>query len=64
MHWIAPSEKDTTNAALKKRLWSDADASASEQEQIQNHRRTRDFLLSRLMSGEFQRGSKKVSKST
>lgn len=25
MHWIAPSEKDTDNAALEKRLWSAAD---------------------------------------
>ena len=25
MHWIAPSEKDTDNAALEKRLWDAAD---------------------------------------
>ena len=25
MHWIAPSEKDTNNAALEKRLWDTAD---------------------------------------
>jgi type I restriction enzyme M protein len=25
MHWIAPSEKDTTNGALEKRLWDAAD---------------------------------------
>ena len=25
MHWIAPSEKDTDNAALEKRLWAAAD---------------------------------------
>ena len=25
MHWIAPSEKDTANAALEKRLWDAAD---------------------------------------
>ncbi len=25
MHWIAPSEKDTDNAALEKRLWDTAD---------------------------------------
>ena len=25
MHWIAPSEKDTDNAALEKRLWDSAD---------------------------------------
>ena len=25
MHWIAPSEKDTENAALEKRLWDAAD---------------------------------------
>jgi hypothetical protein len=25
MHWIAPSEKDTDNAALDKRLWDAAD---------------------------------------
>ena len=25
MHWIAPSEKDTGNAALDKRLWDAAD---------------------------------------
>jgi len=25
MHWIAPSEKNTANAALEKRLWDAAD---------------------------------------
>jgi type I restriction enzyme M protein len=25
MHWIVPSEKDTDNAALEKRLWDAAD---------------------------------------
>ena len=25
MHWIAPSEKDTTSAALETRLWATAD---------------------------------------
>ena len=25
MHWIAPSEKDTDNAALEKRLWDAAE---------------------------------------
>ena len=25
MHWIAPSEKDTDNAALEKRLWNAAE---------------------------------------
>jgi type I restriction enzyme M protein len=25
MHWIAPTEKDTTNGALEKRLWDAAD---------------------------------------
>src|SRR5438067_3724936 len=25
MHWVAPSEKDTNNAALEKRLWDAAD---------------------------------------
>ena len=25
MHWVAPSEKDTDNAALEKRLWDAAD---------------------------------------
>ena len=25
MHWIAPSEKDTANTALEKRLWDAAD---------------------------------------
>ena len=25
MHWIAPSEKDTANEALEKRLWNAAD---------------------------------------
>lgn len=25
MHWIAPPEKDTDNAALEKRLWDTAD---------------------------------------
>jgi hypothetical protein len=25
MHWIAPSENDTDNAALEKRLWDAAD---------------------------------------
>jgi len=25
MHWIAPSEKNTDNAALEKRLWDAAD---------------------------------------
>jgi len=25
MHWIAPTEKDTDNAALEKRLWDTAD---------------------------------------
>jgi len=25
MHWIAPSERDTDNAALEKRLWDAAD---------------------------------------
>lgn len=25
MHWIAPSERDTENAALEKRLWNSAD---------------------------------------
>lgn len=25
MHWIAPSEKDTDNAALEKRLWDTVD---------------------------------------
>jgi len=25
MHWIAPSEKDTANGSLEKRLWDSAD---------------------------------------
>ena len=25
MHWIAPSEKDTDNAALEKRVWDPAE---------------------------------------
>ena len=25
MHWIAPSERDTTNGTLEKRLWDTAD---------------------------------------
>jgi hypothetical protein len=25
MHWVAPSEKDTTNGTLEKRLWDSAD---------------------------------------
>ena len=25
MHWVAPSEKDTNNAVLEKRLWEAAD---------------------------------------
>src|SRR6266487_4318192 len=29
MHWVAPSEKDTANAALEKRLWDAAEQAAS-----------------------------------
>ncbi len=29
MIWIVPTEKDTANAALEKRLWDAADAPAS-----------------------------------
>jgi len=51
MHWIATSEKDTDNDALKKRLWDAADQFRAK---IQNLRRTRELLPSRLMSREIQ----------
>ena len=59
MHWIAPSERDKTNAAFEKRLWDNADqfranSSLKVQEatlEFQNLRRTRD-LLPRLQSGQ------------
>lgn len=58
MHWIAPSEKDTANGTLEKRLWDSADrfranSGLKAQEYsgpIQNLRRTRDLLLLRLLS--------------
>jgi hypothetical protein len=73
MIWIAPSEKDTDNAALEKRLWDAADQFRANSGlksqarftdiiaqhqaiifQIQNHRRTRDLLLPRLLSGQVE----------
>jgi hypothetical protein len=54
MHWITPSEKDTDNATLEKRLWAVV-GRASEQEQIQNLRWTRDPAIAglpRLLSGQ------------
>ena len=47
MHWIAPKEKDTDNAAPEKRRRAAADQFKSI---IQNLRRTRDLLLPRLLS--------------
>jgi len=69
MIWIAPSEKETDNAALEKRLWDAADqfranSGLKSQEysapvlglifQIQNLRRTRDLVLPRLLSGQVE----------
>lgn len=54
MIWIAPSEKDTANATLEKRLWDADDAHASKPEPIQNLRWTRDLLLPRLLSGQVE----------
>ena len=48
---IAPTEKDTDNAALEKRRRDVADQFYSI---IQNLRRTRDLLLPRLLSGQVE----------
>ena len=58
LDWIAPSEKDTDNAALEKRLWDAADQFRAnsglkpQEGQLHNLRRTRDLLLPRLLSGQ------------
>lgn len=55
MHWIAPLENDTNNAALEKLLWDTADqfrANSGLVFQIRNLRRTRDLPLPRLLSGQ------------
>ena len=67
MLWIAPTEKDTDNAALEKRLCDAADpfranSGLKSQEysapaapnfcRIQNPGRTRDMLLPRLLAGQ------------
>ena len=49
MHWIAPKEKDTDNAALEKHR---RDAADQFQSIIQTFRRTHDPLLPRLLSGQ------------
>jgi type I restriction enzyme S subunit len=57
MLWVAPSEKDTDNAALGKRLWDFEPIHmvlAALTKQIQNLRRTRDLLLPRLLSGQVE----------
>jgi len=74
MYWIAPSEKDTDNVVLEKRLWNAAllmkfceladtfePQGSHLQRQIQNLRRTRDLLLPRLLSGQVELSTAEVS---
>ena len=43
MHWIAPSEKDTNNAALEKRLWDAADTATRVSAKPESESTWRDF---------------------
>ena len=52
MIWIAPSEKDTDNAAPEKTESAKFEQARALDSPIQNLRRTRDLLLPRLVSGQ------------
>jgi len=46
MHWIAPSEKDTTNGTLERRLWDSADQFRASADSIHEFADARGFLPS------------------